>query len=236
MCLLVVQKENARMSNKQISNAWKRNSDGAGYSFALNNEIVTKKYMDKISFINNFTTDWNNNKNKVFIIHFRLATHGLTNLDNVHPFKVNKNLVFAHNGVINCVDDNHKLSDTQMYNIQVLKNLQANFLNNNAIRKLISESIGNSKLAFLDNKGDYTIINSEFGKWDKNKSIWFSNDSHKTQKSIFVNGGSYNRQSFAFDEWLECDWCGCMTDKTINYFQSEICEFCHEFQEYNHVN
>ena len=83
MCLLVVQKPNTKMSYKNISNAWDSNSDGSGYSFSKDGIIITKKYMDLKAFKSNFNSDWNSNKDKTFLIHFRYATHGLKNVDNV---------------------------------------------------------------------------------------------------------------------------------------------------------
>ena len=246
MCLLVVQKPNAKMSNKQIENAWIRNSDGSGYSFCKDNKIITKKYMDLNDFKSNLNNDWNSNKDKVFLIHFRYATHGITDVSNVHPFKVNNGLVFGHNGVINCVDDDNQLSDTQVFNNTILKNLKNGFLKNDAIKKLISESIGNSKLAFLDNQNRYTIINSYLGNWNQNKSIWFSNDSHKKSK-VVVYGGNYNgwskynhiQNDFKFDEEntksKRCDWClSDSVDYGVNQNGTVVCDTCDDdFKSYN---
>ena len=193
MCLLVVQKPNKKMKNQHIENAWERNSDGGGYSFAVNGKIITKKFMELDDFKTSFNNDWNGNKNSSFLIHFRYATHGLTNIDNVHPFKVNNNLVFGHNGIINCVDDDCTLSDTQVFNNTILKNLKSNFLNSKAIRLLISESIHNSKLAFLDNNGRYTIINSDLGSWNEISKIFKKNKLKYFKKSstFFRPWGKY---------------------------------------------
>ena len=194
--------------------------------------------MDLKSFKFNFNSDWNSNKDKTFLIHFRYATHGLKNVDNVHPFKVNTNLVFAHNGIINCVDDDNKLSDTQMYNKQVLQKLDNSFLESNAIKLLIEESIGSSKLAFLDSNGHYTIINESSGHWNKHKSIWYSNDGYKKSK-VFVRGGQWNGFNFnpkqdslklANNHWLICDLCNSKTDLTHNFYANELCEDCFDSQ------
>lgn len=248
MCLLVVQKPNAKMTNKQIENAWDRNSDGSGYSFCKDNKIVTKKYMDLNDFKSNLNNDWNSNKDKVFLIHFRYATHGVCDVSNVHPFKVNNGLVFGHNGVINSVEDDNVLSDTQVFNNTILKNLKSGFLKSDAIKKLISEFIGNSKLAFLDKNNRYTIINSYLGSWNKDKSIWFSNDSHK-KSNVIVSGGNYNgwtkynynnyiHNQFKFDDESnkKCDWCANPSNDFIEDDNMNICMDCNDdWKSYNSI-
>ena len=243
MCLLVVQKPNTKMSNKKISNAWDSNSDGSGYSFSKDGKIITKKYMDLKSFKSNFNSDWNSNKDKTFLIHFRYATHGLKNVSNVHPFKVNENLVFAHNGIINCVEDDNKLSDTQMFNKEVLQKLDKSFLKNDVQKLLIENSIGSSKLAFLDSNGHYTIINESDGHWNENNSIWYSNDGYK-RSTIYVSGGNFNgynfnrnQESFKFNnvkyadnEWLRCEWCKSESDETHNFYNQQLCVDCYDSQ------
>ena len=57
MCLLIVQKNNAKVSNKNLKNAWERNNDGVGYSFVKDGKIVTRKYMQFKPFKTSFNND-----------------------------------------------------------------------------------------------------------------------------------------------------------------------------------
>ena len=115
-----------------------------------------------------------------------------------------------------------------MFNNTILKKLKSNFLNSKPIRLLISESIHNSKLAFLDNFGNYTIINSDLGHWNKSKSIWFSNDGYKKPSYINVYGGNYNKynQGWTFENHQnnknECEWCSGSCEKSYDYYLSLI--------------
>ena len=79
---------------------------------------------------------------------------------------VSDDVVFGHNGVINSVDDDIKLSDTRMFNKQVLKPLNKKddkFMFNPVFRFLIENSIGSSKLAFLKSDGKFSIIGESLG-------------------------------------------------------------------------
>ena len=202
MCLLIGQKKQAvtsnnKVSNNQLRNAWARNNDGVGYAFAINGRIETRKFMEFKPFKKSFNQDVAKYGNQsAFLIHFRFATHGNTDLSNVHPFKVNDNLVFGHNGVINNVDDDNILSDTQVFNNLILKGLNPDFLSNDSLRTLISDFIGNSKLCFLDSNGNLDFINADLGHFNDNKSIWFSNDGYKKQKPIYIGGGAWNSQKW----------------------------------------
>ena len=94
MCLLIVQKNNAKVSNKNLKNAWERNNDGVGYSFVKDGKIVTRKYMQFKPFKTSFNNDVKKYGNEsAFLIHFRYATHGATDLTNVHPFNVSDDVV-----------------------------------------------------------------------------------------------------------------------------------------------
>lgn len=248
MCLLIATKKEGKVSNNKLHNAWQSNNDGVGYAFVNNGKIEIKKFMEFKPFKNEYNQDFKRHGRKsAFLIHFRYATHGITNLTNVHPFRVNENLVFGHNGMINNVDDDKKLSDTRIFNNLVLKKLENDFLNSSALRLLISDFIGTSKLAFLDISGNINIINESLGHWDNTKKIWFSNDGYKKTNYGVTCGYAinwdkgYNRnyvaknQQFQFqrDEKkdairLICDGCQTLYNKKESYYvgDSQLCKTC----------
>ena len=252
MCLLIVQKTDSKVSNKNLKNAWESNNDGVGYSFVNDGKIVTKKYMQ----FNPFKTSFNNDVKKygsesAFLIHFRYATHGATDLTNVHPFNISNNIVFGHNGIINSVDDDIKLSDTRMFNKKVLKPLNKkddNFMFKPVFRFLIENAIGSSKLAFLKSDGKFAIIGESLGHWNKDNSIWYSNGGYKSNmfgscsipsgyvRKIYPSSykSNINNQSdfkFADDTLLECDWCCVKTDRLKNTHGHQLCDYCSEYSD-----
>ena len=113
------------------------------------------------------------------LIHFRIRTHGETNTENCHPFTVNENVVFIHNGIINNVTAKGAESDTIVFNTQYLQSIVRNFgeqaLKNPTVQALIEHFIGYSKLAFfIKGEKDFVIYNKSMGNESKD-GIWFSN-------------------------------------------------------------
>ena len=241
MCLLVLQKENATIKEKHLKNAFDSNEDGVGYSYVDNSKIVTKKFRK----YNNFLKNWNNDNEKFsnkspFLLHFRLATHGIEEgTFNVHPFAVRKDLVFAHNGIINEVDDDKKMSDTQVFNRDILQNLKKSFLQDTIMIKLIEGFIGSSKLAFLNKDKSYKIINEDLGHWLDD--VWFSNKSYE-YKSIYASYGSFKGYTdYGWDDNYvtrndiqakspvknlnvaePCNWCG---DRVFKLTHTDIADY-----------
>jgi len=166
MCLLIAQTNNKVISKEKLEITEKNNSDGMGFTYSNGDKLIVEKFREFNKFYPRYkkaVQDYG--KTSHLLIHFRFSTHGIEKgLFNVHPFRVNKGLVFAHNGIIN-VQDDKKRSDTQVFNDTILKQLPKNFLSNKATRKLLGKFVSGSKLAFLDVSGKSTIINESSGHW-----------------------------------------------------------------------
>lgn len=189
MCLLVMQEQNTTIKDKNLKNAYDSNPDGVGYSFInSNSKIMTKKYRNYKKFLSAYQSDiMEFGSSSPFLLHFRMATHGESKgTFNVHPFKVSKDMVFAHNGIISEVDDDKKLSDTQVFNRDILQKLKDEFLSDIILIKLIKGFIGSSKLAFLNRDGSFQIINEKLGHWKK--GVWYSNSSYKDRVTYSAEG------------------------------------------------
>ena len=227
MCLLVVQNKNARMLSNEMENADLANPDGIGYCFVKDRKIMVRKFRKFDKFAIRYEKDISAYGGKSpFIIHFRYATHGENiGTDNVHPFKVNNGLVFAHNGIISNVSENDQYSDTQMFNKEVLQKLPEKFLNDTITIKLLSGFTSGSKLAFLDSKKNVSIINEKLGHWNDENTMWFSNygycDTQKYNYGSYTGYGNYKDygrykdygNSYSYPKVLDkklpsCDWCG----------------------------
>ena len=131
MCLLILQEKKATISENNLKNAYQNNADGVGYSYIVGEKMITKKFRKYKKFLTNYNYDINSYGNKSpFLLHFRLATHGTNKgTTNVHPFKVREGLMFAHNGIISDVDKDKELSDTQVFNRDIV--VFTNLLNHN---------------------------------------------------------------------------------------------------------
>ena len=179
MCIVIVKTEKTDIPKKQLKESFDNNRDGSGYLFAMNGNLTIKKgFFVFNDFYDNYSRDMEKFNNPVSIIHFRITTHGLTNKLNCHPFLVNDEIGFAHNGMIDFVDNHKKKSDTMMFRNDILRNMPSKWIFNDSVLKLMEESIGTSKLAFLDRNGNYRIVNEGLGHWNKNETIWYSNKSY----------------------------------------------------------
>lgn len=183
MCIAVVVPKGLTLSDKVLSNCWENNSDGAGFMYAEDGVLhVQKGFMTFKSFLEAYEP----HKSKGGVLHFRIKTHGALNEINTHPFIVDDNLAFVHNGVISdfgCKD----FSDTWHFNENVIKLIReqfSNFLSVKPIKELIGKRIGWSKLAFLDNLGNTTIINEDKGEMSSD-GVWFSNNSWNREPFVW---------------------------------------------------
>ena len=192
MCIAILKTEKAVVSKEQLEESFLSNPDGSGYMFANNGNLTTKKGFFKFSdFYNSYSKDMKKFDNPITIIHFRITTHGLTNKLNCHPFLVDASIGFAHHGIIDFVADHKKKSDTMMFKREILQKLPNDFIYDDAIIKLIEESIGNSKLVFLNRKGEFRIANEQKGHWSDDGDIWYSNKSYCELPTTSWSGYNY---------------------------------------------
>lgn len=189
MCIIAsIPKNTGTITKDTLETMTNNNSHGFGVSYINNNNnIVTFKTMDDKEFVSKvmqIQKDWS--KTSDILIHARIATSGKTNKANCHPFQVSKDTVFAHNGVLDCVEPTKNMSDTRVFNESVLKNLKPNFLNHDGIVEFLETIIGSDKMVFLTTnpayKSNTIILNQEFG--EEVNGIWFSNTSYKAKSYV----------------------------------------------------
>ena len=197
MCVIALITEDGHLSDNELESMMDTNPDGFGVSW-FNNQgtISTKKSMDRKEF-SQIVADVQLATNKRVLVHCRIATHGGVCLANVHPFNVDNLTVFAHNGVIDCVevDPEGRISDTREFRDTWLKHLSPTWLDNSKLQDSMGEIIGNSKLVFLTSNprlaDDYYIINEYQGEWEHDETIWFSNLWHRRTQArhLYFDGG-----------------------------------------------
>jgi predicted glutamine amidotransferase len=187
MCIAILNTKKAgRLPKTQIKNSWDNNDMGSGLLWNKDgklNVFKTYEYDEYIEMYNKLRDDSTIGN---IVLHFRIATSGYNGEHNLHPFLVNDDLGFVHNGVIRGLG-NKKFSDTYEFN-DMLKKYKHNFLTCEMSKFFISEYIGYSKLIFLDSKDKYTIINEDMGKWADGN--WYSNDSYKEYSNYVYYGNT----------------------------------------------
>ena len=179
MCIAICKPQGLIIPEEYLTESFEYNPDGAGFMYAEGNELhIEKGFMDYQS----FRDAWEPHQDKVAALHFRIRTHGATDEENTHPFRVGSNLGFIHNGIISKVktEEDPSKSDTYHFNQKFLQQFykrDSRFIYKDHFKDLIKEYIGWSKLVFLNNKGHYTIVNEQQGSWDE--GVWYSNNSYK---------------------------------------------------------
>ena len=177
MCIAIYKPEGKVIPYETLKRCFTANPDGAGYMFHKNGKLhVFKGYFTMDEFWKAYKRD----QKKECVIHFRIKTHGLINEENCHPYRVNDDLAFVHNGVISGYSDLNK-SDTWLFNEDIIQPFVRRWGNleifEDPIKKLIESRIGYSKLIFMDNQGNSKIFNEDKGHWDD--GVWYSNTSYK---------------------------------------------------------
>jgi predicted glutamine amidotransferase len=230
MCVIAVKKRGVALpSESNIKAMWNANKDGAGIMYTYNGKVYVEKGFMKLDDLLRALTDLDkkiNIKNTPLVMHFRITTHGGTSPYNTHPFPVSSNeehlkaldlscnLAMVHNGIINSVDTptGSTMSDTMIYISDVLAPLymlNKDFYRNSFGKTLMENTIGWSKLVFLDKNGELSMVGDfKNGTTDDTKDILYSNLNHditsRFDKSIYTyESPSYKsvHQDLPFDDF-----------------------------------
>jgi hypothetical protein len=193
MCVIVYKPEGVDIVEKDIlQKCFERNGDGAGFAYRVmnneTNELIWQVYKGLMTF-DKFWKHFGNidfKKEHEYICHFRIKTHGNKDAGNTHPFptlfnynKMRKTnycaseIVF-HNG--SCGFSDGIASDTMhfiKYYISPLKKYKDDKKITILLEKLLSDT--GDKWLIADNEHV-----SMYGKWMKEKNVYYSNLSWKT--------------------------------------------------------
>ena len=207
MCIAIVKPQGTTITDEELKNCFEANPHGSGVAYVEKStgKLTVVKGIFKVDAFINAVRLAELDSIGAILIHSRIATSGLHDVQNCHPHVVNNKVVMIHNGVLNIhVPKDSKVSDTVIYVQEFLKDLPEDFIYNKAILRLIEDSIGShNKFCFLNNKGDYAIANEKSGHW--NKGIWFSNDSYKSYQRMFFGKGCYSNSYGYWDDWDDSD-------------------------------
>lgn len=218
MCIIAVKKSGVKMPTREtLETCFKNNSDGCGYMYSHDGEVIIKKgFMDFKDFWNSleYTKSKVNAVKTPFVFHFRISTQAGVNQGCTHPFPVSSDpndmtklrvktkLGVAHNGIISLTSDYYsrkaKYSDTQLFIMNYLSSI--NKLNSKWYMKddglKLVENLIESKLAILDSNGFVNTI-GEFVRGDD--GLMYSNESFKKKREPKYS--SYNYNSLMYDDY-----------------------------------
>lgn len=264
MCVILVKERGIELPTKDVlESCWKRNPDGAGFMFNdCNKVVIMKGFMTFEEFYLRLQTanEFYHLKEKGLVIHFRIATSGLKDKGNCHPYPITNDnldlrksfivtdLGIAHNGIIRNYNGKDKvLNDTQLFiknDLFELNSLDKKFYKNTIFQSMIERLIDGSRLVFLNKKGE--II--KLGNWFQDGNYYFSNLNHVSKRflninkrpQIFDNDLKYfdeeNEEFTINDEVVDKDYFDLFIDALDRLENGDSVYSEDYFQEYNSFN
>src|SRR6266576_668577 len=159
MCLAIFKPKGVSLPKRYLKNAFHNNDDGAGFAVANGKQVeIYKGYFSFGEFYKAFKA----HTNKTAIIHFRLNTHGLTNVSNCHPFGLcSERFALIHNGILDIECSDKTRSDTAHFADLVLAPIldKVDFADT-SLKYLVETSIGDyNKVVLLRGDGAHVIFN-----------------------------------------------------------------------------
>lgn len=187
MCIAIFKPQNIILTKSVLKTCFTNNPHGAGFAYPSDDSktvIIEKGFFSFRYFWLKFRSI--QSKKNPMLIHFRVATSGIIDETNCHPWRIDSEHALIHNGVVQ-----HKIgissdeySDTGLFVKHVF---QPTFSQNkdvwktNAYKWLIEESIGKgNKMVVMDNQGNASIFNESEGEWAH--GAWFSNQTYKISR------------------------------------------------------
>jgi hypothetical protein len=116
MCIAILNTSKAgRLPKKQIQNSWDNNDMGSGLLWNKDGKLNVFKSYDYDDYLEKYNDLRDDKSIGNIVLHFRIATSGYDGEHNLHPFLVNDDLGFVHNGIIKGLG-NKTFSDTYEFN------------------------------------------------------------------------------------------------------------------------
>lgn len=222
MCIAIVKPKDKIIPKEVLRTCAEANPDGMGFAYCKGNTIYMYKNLNDFEKFYEKYAEVETTSN--MLIHFRIATHGNVEINNCHPFVLNKRMVLIHNGIISGYGSKtENKSDTKDFIEKVIGNISYKQWDNPSFRQLVGEAIGYSKFGILDVTGKYFIINEHKGFWDD--GVWYSNKSYKPKEVVTTKKSSVYDYSKRYDDDDEYyyDW---KKDTSSSYKSIFYCDGC----------
>jgi len=183
MCLIITGASNKIRSTLldtagMLADIYSSNADGIGFMYGTKNGLKVSKFLPKSekdarAFIQRLPTD-----DRDVAIHFRMTTHGDTDLINCHPYDVVPGwIAMMHNGILsmgNAADTSK--SDTWHFIRDYLNGpveKHPELIYEQQFLTLLADYIGNNRFVFMNGEGRMSHVN--FSQGIEHDGMWFSN-------------------------------------------------------------
>ncbi len=193
MCVIAVC-GNRKMTEEEIENCFKCNSDGVGIGWSENG---MSRYSKGFMSLDSFLSHYEEIDTIPHIVHFRNSTSGGVKQELTHPFVISKDSalsleyegkesVLFHNGVISRWED-----DLLDFYIRKNKHIPNGHWSDTRFMAILVHHLGDTVIRFKKG-GKYVILTPKgkvimFGKFEEKDGVHFSNDSYLGKRRIFVS-------------------------------------------------
>jgi hypothetical protein len=191
MCIAIYKPAGKTLCWDSLKNCFEENPDGAGFMFIDPNRTgvhrlrIHKGFMSFSQFYTHYKLWESRCPNSPFVLHFRYATHGLTNAPMCHPFKLKEGIGLVHNGILQmptqtlpvfdkCREPHDHESDTAWWCDVYFKYFSWKTFADPQFKSETETFIGQyNKLIIMNWQGKVEIYNEGKGNWSA--GIWYSN-------------------------------------------------------------
>lgn len=173
MCLIIHQPRGLTLPRRTLESAAKRNADGFGLMTAADGALRIFRTLDPEEALALY---YAHGAGRECVLHWRLTTHGQTNIDNCHPFEPAPGIAVAHNGVLDIGTPHTGMSDTWHFVRYVLSPMLAadpQALKNPDTVAVLEGLTRGSRLAAMHADGTVTILHRRSGV--EHNGAWYSN-------------------------------------------------------------
>ena len=228
MCLIITGKSSqirdTLLNTKgMLKDIYTSNSDGIGFMYGTDDGLKVIKHLPKSEADARACIKRMPKDDRDIAIHFRMTTHGDTDLTNCHPYDVVPGYVaMMHNGVLHTGNkaDTSK-SDTWHFIKDYLASPIAehpDMIFNNSFLTMVADFIENNRFVFMNGEGRMSHVN--FDQGIEHEGMWFSNTYAWRPSALIPNyytgvskGWKYNNYA-AWDDY-DYDYTG--TIKPVGY-------------------
>lgn len=185
-----------------IANVYNANPDGLGVMYSDGRKLHVRKVLPRNpdearQFIESLP---DSDSDQMIACHWRMKTHGLVDMTNCHPYRVNDSTYLAHNGILhtgNAADPER--SDTWHFIENYLSTLPTDALHDKKFLAMLGEFIKNNRFAIMSADGRLSVVNREQGI--EAEGIWFSN-TYAWSPGLLIEGyGAKNAALYPYQGW-----------------------------------
>lgn len=209
MCIVIAKTSAAKAPTEEIlRRCWNANPDGAGFAFVnTDKEISIRKGLMKIDDLLAALDPVLKVGSASYVIHFRIATHGIKDETNTHPFfAIKDKLAIVHNGILPyaaLVKRGEGRSDTNAFTEDILSKLPEGWHKDPAWRHVIEEYMGpGNKIAALGPDGIKLLNKTGWTEDLENPGCFYSNAGfrgyHVSATTPYQGGRGYTRHYDGF--------------------------------------